>query len=89
MWWDKDQSLFTMVQPFFNDISRDINGLLNRDFFHASPLALNVSTTTENGMSFSLKGKQTVKAVSYTHLIINNIFYLVSGPGYGLSLIHI
>ncbi|CAI4039652.1 hypothetical protein SMKI_09G0590 [Saccharomyces mikatae IFO 1815] len=50
-----------MVQPFFNDISRDINGLLNRDFFHASPLALNVSTTTENGMSFSLKGKQTVK----------------------------
>ncbi|CAI4064469.1 hypothetical protein SKDZ_09G0570 [Saccharomyces kudriavzevii ZP591] len=50
-----------MAPPFFHDIPRDINGLLNRDFFHTSPLSLNVSTTTQNGVNFTLKGKQVTK----------------------------
>ncbi|CAI4379443.1 AAC_collapsed_G0026470.mRNA.1.CDS.1 [Saccharomyces cerevisiae] len=49
-----------MALPFFNDISRDVNGLFNRDFFHTNPLSLNISTTTENGVNFTLKAKQGV-----------------------------
>lgn len=49
-----------MVLPFFNDISRDVNGLLNRDFFHTNPLSLNISTITENGVNFTLRAKQGV-----------------------------
>ncbi|AJR45007.1 putative porin POR2 [Saccharomyces cerevisiae S288C] len=49
-----------MALRFFNDISRDVNGLFNRDFFHTNPLSLNISTTTENGVNFTLKAKQGV-----------------------------
>lgn len=61
LWWARDQDSLTMAPPFFHDISRDINGLLNRDFFHTSPLSLNVSTKTQNGANFALRGKQAVK----------------------------
>lgn len=50
-----------MAPPFFSDINKGVNDLLNRDFYHTSVAALDVSTVAKNGVKFDLKGKQTVK----------------------------
>ncbi|CAI4721547.1 AAC_HP2_G0045190.mRNA.1.CDS.1 [Saccharomyces cerevisiae] len=50
-----------MSPPVYGDISRNINDLLNKDFYHATPAAFDVQTTTANGIKFSLKAKQPVK----------------------------
>ena len=50
-----------MSPPVYSDISRNINDLLNKDFYHATPAAFDVQTTTANGIKFSLKAKQPVK----------------------------
>ncbi|SCU84564.1 LAMI_0C07976g1_1 [Lachancea mirantina] len=50
-----------MAPPFFSDISKDINGLLNRDFYHGTPAAVEVKTTAPNGVAFAVKGKNSPK----------------------------
>lgn len=50
-----------MAPPFFSDISQNINGLLNRDFFHNTPATVNVNTVTSSGVKFSVNAKQLVK----------------------------
>ncbi|CCK70449.1 putative porin POR2 KNAG_0E01870 [Huiozyma naganishii CBS 8797] len=47
------------MPPFFPDISRDINSLLNRDFFHGAPLNVAVRTQTQNGAKFTVQAKQS------------------------------
>lgn len=47
-----------MAPPFFAGISRDVNGLLNADFYHNTSLNLDLSTTATNGVKFNIKGKQ-------------------------------
>ncbi|KAH3682439.1 hypothetical protein WICPIJ_006581 [Wickerhamomyces pijperi] len=51
----------TMAPPVFSDISKNQNGLLNRDFFHAAPAAIDVATTAPNGVAFTVKGKSSPK----------------------------
>lgn len=50
-----------MAPPFFSDISQNINGLLNRDFFHNTPSTVSVRTKTKNGINFSVNGRQNVR----------------------------
>ncbi|CCC68726.1 hypothetical protein NCAS_0B06420 [Naumovozyma castellii] len=50
-----------MSPPFFNDISKDINGLLNKDFYHNTPAAVVVNTVTNNGVKFTVNARQPVK----------------------------
>ncbi|CCD23405.1 putative porin POR2 NDAI_0B03710 [Naumovozyma dairenensis CBS 421] len=50
-----------MAPPFFPDISKNINNLLNNDFYHSTPAAIKVNTTTNNGVKFTVNAKQPVK----------------------------
>lgn len=45
------------IPPSFPDISKDVNGLLNRDFYHLNKAALDLKTKAPNGVAFALKGK--------------------------------
>ncbi|ODV62809.1 porin POR1 ASCRUDRAFT_74274 [Ascoidea rubescens DSM 1968] len=46
-----------MAPPAYSDISKNSNGLLNKDFYHLSKASLDVKTVAPNGVAFSLKGK--------------------------------
>lgn len=46
--------------PFFSDIFKDTNDLLNKDFYHANPLSLDIQTVATNGVNFNIKAKQLV-----------------------------
>lgn len=48
-----------MAPPFFGSISQNINGLLNKDFYHSTPVNVNLSTKTKNGIQFNINGKQS------------------------------
>ena len=50
-----------MAPPFFSDISQNINGLLNRDFYHNTRSAFSLRSTTESGVNFSLNARQNIK----------------------------
>lgn len=50
-----------MAPPVYSDISKPQNNLLNKDFYHASPAAIEVSTTAPNGVAFTVKGKTSPK----------------------------
>lgn len=50
-----------MAPPFFSDISKDINNLLLRDFYHGTPSAIQVRTTAPNGVTFTVGGKTSPK----------------------------
>ncbi|GMM42360.1 hypothetical protein FOG51_01956 [Hanseniaspora uvarum] len=41
----------------YSDISKNVNGLFGRDFFHASPYAVDVKTVAPNGVEFTAKAK--------------------------------
>ncbi|SCU86320.1 LAME_0D05600g1_1 [Lachancea meyersii CBS 8951] len=71
-----------MAPPFFNDIFKDINGLLNRDFYHGTPAAVDVKTTAPNGVGFNVKGKSSPKDGS----IAANVEAKVSDKATGLTL---
>ncbi|AMD21526.1 HFL330Wp [Eremothecium sinecaudum] len=71
-----------MAPPFFSDISKDINGLLNRDFYHATPVAIDVKTTAPNGVGFTVKGKTSPKDGS----VAANVEARVSDKATGLTL---
>lgn len=47
-------------QPFFSDIFKDTNDLLNKDFYHSTPLSLDIQTVATNGVNFNVKAKQAV-----------------------------
>ncbi|CEP20905.1 hypothetical protein BN1211_0888 [Cyberlindnera jadinii] len=51
----------TMAPPAFSDISKNQNGLLNKDFYHANPASIEISTVAPNGVSFTTKGKTSPK----------------------------
>lgn len=71
-----------MAPPFFSDISKDINGLLSKDFYHGTPAAVDVKTVAPNGVSFTVKGKKSPKDAS----IAANIEAKVSDKATGLTL---
>lgn len=71
-----------MAPPFFSDISKGVNDLLNRDFYHTSVAAVDVSTVAKNGVKFDLKAKQTVKDGP----LAANIETKVSDKATGLTL---
>ncbi|CCE62472.1 hypothetical protein TPHA_0C03190 [Tetrapisispora phaffii CBS 4417] len=47
-----------MAPPTFNNITKDVNSLINADYYHGQPLALDISTTAKNGVKFDIKTKQ-------------------------------
>ncbi|AET38785.1 porin POR1 Ecym_3292 [Eremothecium cymbalariae DBVPG len=71
-----------MAPPFFSDISKNINGLLNSDFFHGTPAAIDVKTTAPNGVAFTVKGKTSPKDGS----LAANVEARVSDKATGLTL---
>ncbi|QLL31450.1 hypothetical protein HG536_0B03130 [Torulaspora globosa] len=71
-----------MAPPFFSDINKGVNDLLNRDFYHTSVAAVDVSTIAKNGVKFDLKAKQTVKDGP----LAANIETKVSDKATGLTL---
>ncbi|QLQ78964.1 hypothetical protein HG537_0B03110 [Torulaspora globosa] len=71
-----------MAPPFFSDINKGVNDLLNRDFYHQSVAAVDVSTIAKNGVKFDLKAKQTVKDGP----LAANIETKVSDKATGLTL---
>jgi voltage-dependent anion channel protein 2 len=72
----------TVAPPAFSDISKNQNGLLNKDFYHANPAAIEVSTTAPNGVSFTTKSKTSPKDGS----ISANIEAKFSDKASGLTL---
>ncbi|SMN20578.1 similar to Saccharomyces cerevisiae YIL114C POR2 Putative mitochondrial porin (voltage-dependent anion channel) [Maudiozyma saulgeensis] len=50
-----------MAPPFFSDISQNINGLLNRDYFHNTPTAFSLRTNTKSNVNFSVNARQNVR----------------------------
>ncbi|AAS51673.2 ADL247Cp [Eremothecium gossypii ATCC 10895] len=71
-----------MAPPFFSDIAKDINGLLNRDFYHSTPAALDVKTSAPNGVGFTVKGKTSPKDGS----VAANVEARVADKATGLTL---
>lgn len=49
-----------MIQPKFNDIFKDVNNLLNNDFYHQLPIQLEFNTITQNNINFKINSKQLV-----------------------------
>ncbi|GMM32743.1 porin [Saccharomycopsis crataegensis] len=45
------------IPPAFPDISKNVNNLINRDFYHLSKAALDVKTKAPNGVAFAFKAK--------------------------------
>lgn len=45
------------IPPTFPDISKNVNNLLNKDFYHLSKAAIDVKTIAPNGVAFAFKGK--------------------------------
>ncbi|ONH69555.1 Mitochondrial outer membrane protein porin [Cyberlindnera fabianii] len=58
------------------------NGLLNKDFYHTAPAALEVSTRAPNGVSFTTRGKQSPKDGS----LAGNVEAKFSDKSTGLTL---
>lgn len=50
----------SIQQPFFSDIFKETNDLLNKDFYHSSPLSLDLQTSAQNGVTFNIKAKQSL-----------------------------
>ncbi|SMN18625.1 similar to Saccharomyces cerevisiae YIL114C POR2 Putative mitochondrial porin (voltage-dependent anion channel) [Maudiozyma saulgeensis] len=50
-----------MAPPTYSDIFKGTNDLLNKDFYHSTPLAFDVKTVAKNGVQFTLNAKQSVK----------------------------
>lgn len=50
-----------MAPPFFPDIFQNINGLLNRDYFHNTPGAFSLRTNTKNNVNFSVNARQNIR----------------------------
>lgn len=48
-----------MAPPTYSDIFKGTNDLLNKDFYHSTPLAFDVKTVAKNGVQFTLNAKQT------------------------------
>ncbi|GMM30651.1 porin [Martiniozyma asiatica (nom. inval.)] len=48
----------------FSDISKQSNDIVSRDFFHGTPVALDLKTVAPNGVTFSAKGKTAGSAFS-------------------------
>lgn len=46
---------------FYSDLGKEINNLLNKDFYHGTVGAVSVETTAKNGMAFSVKSSQGAK----------------------------
>ncbi|GMG21551.1 unnamed protein product [Ambrosiozyma monospora] len=45
------------MAPAFTDIAKPTNDILGRDFFHLTPVALDLKTVAPNGVTFTTKGK--------------------------------
>jgi len=51
-----------MAVPFFPDIAKPANDLLNKDFYHGAAAALEVKSKAPNGVSFNVKGRSEHKS---------------------------
>lgn len=68
-----------MAPPFFANISQNINGLLNKDFYHNTPINVNLSTKTKNGIQFNVNGKQSNKENNLTTNLETKFFDKFTG----------
>ncbi|CCF60180.1 hypothetical protein KAFR_0J01130 [Kazachstania africana CBS 2517] len=50
-----------MNPPFFSDVFKDTNDLLSKDFYHLTPLSLDIKTVARNGVNFNINARQPVK----------------------------
>ena len=50
-----------MSPPFFGDISKDINDLLSKDFYHGTPANIVLNTVAANGTKFNINAKKPTK----------------------------
>lgn len=48
-----------MAVPAFSDISKASNDVLGKDFYHLTPVSLDVKTVAANGVTFTAKGKSS------------------------------
>lgn len=71
-----------MSPPVYSDIFKGTNDLLNKDFYHATPLAFDVTTVAKNGVNFNLNAKQSAKDAPLT----TNIEYKFLDKFNGISL---
>ncbi|CAD1779276.1 similar to Saccharomyces cerevisiae YIL114C POR2 Putative mitochondrial porin (voltage-dependent anion channel) [Maudiozyma barnettii] len=55
-----------MAPPNYSDIFKGTNDLLNKDFYHSTPLAFDVKTIAKNGVQFTLNAKQSAKTAPLT-----------------------
>ncbi|ODV88096.1 hypothetical protein CANARDRAFT_193075 [[Candida] arabinofermentans NRRL YB-2248] len=46
-----------MAPAPFSDIAKPVNDVLGRDFYHATPVSLDLKTVAPNGVTFTSKGK--------------------------------
>ncbi|KAH3660104.1 hypothetical protein OGAPHI_007309 [Ogataea philodendri] len=46
-----------MAPPAFSDIAKPTNDILGKDFYHFTPVALDLKTVAPNGVAFTTKGK--------------------------------
>ncbi len=70
-----------MAPPVFSDISKNQNGLLNKDFYHLAPAAVDIQTTAPNGVAFTVKGKSSKEGT-----IAGNLEAKFSDKASGLTL---
>ncbi|CCK71968.1 porin POR1 KNAG_0I01830 [Huiozyma naganishii CBS 8797] len=68
-----------MAQPFFSDIFKDSNDLLNKDFFHATPLQFDVKTIAKNGVNFNVKAKQNISNGPLAAVVESKFFDKTNG----------
>lgn len=61
-----------MMQPKFNDIFKDVNSLLNNDFYHQLPIQLEFNTVTQNNINFKINSKQVLSNVVPTSKVVQN-----------------
>ncbi|QPG74290.1 hypothetical protein FOA43_001615 [Brettanomyces nanus] len=70
-----------MAPPAFSDIAKPTNDVLNKEFFHFTPVALDLKTFAPNGVAFTTKG--SVSPDSKTSASLETKY---ADKGTGLSL---
>ena len=71
-----------MAPPFYNNVSKDINTLLNNDYYHNQVASFELSTIAKNGVKFNVKSKQ----LNNTSPLSSTIETKVTDKSTGLTL---
>ncbi|EDO16714.1 hypothetical protein Kpol_1003p19 [Vanderwaltozyma polyspora DSM 70294] len=62
-----------MAPPFYNDITKNVNTLLNNDYYHSQVASFEVSTVAKNGVKFNVKSKQSTQGAPLSSTIETKI----------------